>query len=116
MRRPLVARPRPWGEFKVGDQVAFWRKGKGPDMKYGHARWHGRAVILALCPGSKNVWVAYRRQLLKVSQELRMATITERVADDVIHQELRPIGEKQRGRRVRCSQTFWTSPKIHHHR
>ena len=33
-------------------------------------------------------------QLLTVSQEqLRMATVTERVADDVIHQELRAIGE-----------------------
>ena len=63
-------------------------------MKHGHARWHRRAVILASCPGSKNVWVAYRHQVLKVSQEqLRMATITERVADDVIHQELRAIGE-----------------------
>ena len=63
-------------------------------MKHGHARWHGRAVILALCLGSKNVWVAYRHQLLKVSQEqLRMATITERVEDDVIHPELRAIGE-----------------------
>ena len=46
------------------------------------------------CPGSKNVWVAYRHQLFKVSQEqLRMGTITERVADDVIHQDLRAIGE-----------------------
>ena len=80
--------------FQIGDQVAFWRKGKGRGMKHGHARWHGRAVILALCPGSKNVWVAYRHQLLKVSQEqLRVVAITERVADDVIHQELRAFGE-----------------------
>ena len=94
MRRAVVARPRPWREFQVGDQVAFSRRGNGRGMRHGHARWHGRAVVLALCPGSKNVWVAYRHQLLKVSQEqLRMATITERVADDVIHQELRAIGE-----------------------
>ena len=94
MRRALVARPRSWRDFKVGDQVAFWRKGKGRGMRSGHARWHGRAIVLALCPGSKNVWIAYRHQLLKVSQEqLRMATVTERVADDVIHQELRTIGE-----------------------
>ena len=70
MRRALVARPRPWRDFKVGDQVAFWRKGKGRGMRSGHARWHGRAIVLALCPGSKNVWIAYRHQLLKVSQEL----------------------------------------------
>ena len=63
-------------------------------MRHGHARWHGRAVVLAWCLGSKNVWVAYRHQLLKVSQkQLRMATITERVAVDVSHQELRAIGE-----------------------
>ena len=58
MRRALVARPRPWRDFKVGDQVAFWRKGKGRGMRSGHARWHGRAFVLALCPGSKNVWIA----------------------------------------------------------
>ena len=64
-------------------------------MRRGHARWHGRAVVLALRPGSKNVWVASRHQLLKVWQgQLRMATITERVADDVIHQEFRAIGEQ----------------------
>ena len=40
------------------------------------------------------MWVAYRHQLLKVWQgQLRMATITERVADDVIHKECRAIGE-----------------------
>ena len=94
MRRAPVARPRPWREFQVEDQVAFWRKSKGRGMRHGHARWHGQAVVLAPCPGSKNVRVAYRRQLFKVSQEqLRMTTITERVADDVIHQELRAIGE-----------------------
>ena len=65
MRRALVARPRPWRDFKVGDQVAFWRKGKGRGMRSGHARWHGRAIVLALCPGSKNVWIAYRHQLLQ---------------------------------------------------
>ena len=69
MRRAPVARPRPWSEFQVGDQVAFWRKGKGRGMRHGHARWHGQAVVLALCPRSKNVWVAYRYQLFKVSQE-----------------------------------------------
>ena len=70
MRRALVVRPRPWRDFQVGDQVAFWRKGKGRGMRLGHARWHGRAVVLALCPGSKNVWVAYRHHLLKVSKEV----------------------------------------------
>ena len=100
MRRAVVPRPRAWREFQVGDQVAFWQKGMGRGMKHGLARWHGRAVILALCIGSENVWVAYRHQLLKVSQEqLRMATITERVADDVIHQELRAIGENSAAER-----------------
>ena len=85
MRRALVARPRPWRDFKV---VASWRKGKGRGVR------HGRAIVPALCPGSKLVWIAHRHQLLKVSQEqLRMATVIKSVADDVIHQELRAIGE-----------------------
>ena len=29
MRRAMVARPRPWRDFKVGDQVVFWRIRKG---------------------------------------------------------------------------------------
>ena len=63
-------------------------------MRSGHARWHGRTIRLALCPGSKNVWIAYRHQLLKISREqLRIATVTERVPDDVVHQELRASGE-----------------------
>ena len=53
MRRAPVARPRPWREFQVGDQVAFWRKGKGRGMRHGHARWHGQAVVLALSPEIK---------------------------------------------------------------
>ena len=83
-----------WQDHVPGERVAFWRKGKSRGIRSGHARWHGRAIVLALGPGSKNVWIAYRHQLLKVSQEqLRMATVTERVADDTIHQELRAIGE-----------------------
>ena len=53
MRRSLVARPRPWREFQVGDQVVC----KGRGMRHGHARWHGRAVVLALwswIPGDIN--------------------------------------------------------------
>ena len=62
--------------------------------QHNHAHRCGRAVILVLCPGSESVWLADRHQLRKVSQEqLRMATITERVTDDVIHQELRVIGK-----------------------
>ena len=83
-----------WWRDRVRWSSGCRRKGKGRCMRHGHARWHERAVVLAVCPGSKNVWVACRHELLKVSQEqLRMATITERVADDVIHQELRTIGE-----------------------
>ena len=93
MRRALVARPRPWREFQVGDQVAFWRKGKGRGTKYGHARWHGRAVILALCLGSKNVWVAYRHQLLEGVSGTVAYGHNHGDADDVIHQERRAIGE-----------------------
>ena len=54
MRRVLVATPRPWREFQVGDQVAC----KGRGMRHGHARWHGRAVVLALCLGSQMTSIA----------------------------------------------------------
>ena len=38
MWRALVARLRPWREFHVGDQIAFWRNVKGRGMRSGHAR------------------------------------------------------------------------------
>ena len=69
MRRALVARPRPWREFKVGDHVAFWRKGKGRGCVLDTLAGMARASVLALCPGSKNVRIAYRHQFLKVSQQ-----------------------------------------------
>ena len=50
--------------------------------------------MLTLCPGSKNVWIAHRLHLPKVSQEqLRMTTMTERVANDLVQQELQAIAE-----------------------
>ena len=55
LRRALVARPRPWREFQVGDQVAFWRKGKGRGMRFGHARWHGGSQ----CAGAVS-WIKER--------------------------------------------------------
>ena len=86
-----------WQDHVPGETLKLeikLRSGERAKVVSGHARWHGRAIVLALCPGSKNVWIAYRHQLLMVSQEqLRMATVTERVADLVIHQELRAIGE-----------------------
>ena len=84
----------PGETLKLEIKLRSGERAKVGRMRSGHARWHGRAIVMALCPGSKNVWIAYRRQLLKVSQEqLRTVTVTERVADDVIHQELRAIGE-----------------------
>ena len=41
MRRALVVRPRPWREFRVGGQVAFWRKGRSR-----HETW-SRSLALA---------------------------------------------------------------------
>ena len=82
------------GSSRLEIKLRSGGRARGRCMRHGHVRWRERAVVLALCPGSKNVWVAYSHQLLKVSQEqLRMATTTERVADDVVHQKLRAIGE-----------------------
>ena len=113
MRRALMAKPRPWREFRVDDQVAFWQKGQGRGMKSGHPRWYGQAVILALCPGSEYVRVAYR-QLLKVSQEqLRLITISERVADDVIRQEPRIIGVGENSAVYFSRSTITVSRRVH---
>ena len=61
-------------------------------MRYEHSRWHVRAVLLESCQGTKNVWSAHRHKLFRVSPEqLLMATITERVADDVIQKEFRTV-------------------------
>ena len=82
-------------------------------MKSGHARWYGQAVILALCPGSEYVWVAYR-QLHKVSQEqLRLITISERVADDVIRQEPRIIGVGENSAVYFSRSTITVSRRVH---
>ena len=59
-------------------------------MRYEHSRWHVRAVLLESCQGKKNAWSAHRHKLFRVSPEqLLMATITDRVADDVIQKEFR---------------------------
>ena len=61
-------------------------------MREEHSRWHVRAVLLESCQGTKNVWSAHRYKLFRVSPEqLLMATITERVADDVIQKEFRTV-------------------------
>ena len=109
MRRALVARPRPWRDYKVGDQVAFWRKNRGRGMRSGHARWHGRANVLALCPGSKNVWIAHNHQLLKVSQEqLRMSTVTERLQMMCFTKNSEQLVKTAR-HTVKCCRNIWTS-------
>ena len=43
-----------------------------------------------------------------------MATITERVADGFTR-NFEPLVKTAR-QKVRCSQSIWTFPKIHHHR
>ena len=103
MRPALVARSSSLREFEIGNQVAFWQKGEGPDKKHGHTDGHKQAAFLTLCPDSENVWEACRHQLFMVSQEpLRRTSITERATGDVFRQELRASGEHSAtGRQVR---------------
>ena len=61
MRRALVARPRPWREFKVGDQVAFWRKGNGRD-----AFWTRSLAWKSNCAGSVS-WIKECEDRLQAS-------------------------------------------------
>ena len=94
-RRALVARPRPL------ERLQSWRS----SCVLARGQRSGECVLDTLVGMAEQLWwlcvrvqrtcgSRHSHQLLKVSQEqLRMATVTESVADDVIHQELRAIGE-----------------------
>ena len=94
MRRALVAIPRPWRLQSWRSSCVLAKRQRLGECVLDTLVGMAEQLCWLLCPGSENVRIAYRHQLLKVSQEqLRMATVTERVADGVIHQELRAVGE-----------------------
>ena len=87
-RVALNSRPRPQREFRHGDQVAVWRRGRGIPGKRGYARWRGPGIIAGEAGG--NFWVAMPGSFIKCSPEqLRLRTLEEREADRFLVRDLR---------------------------
>ena len=85
-RVALNARPRPLREFRVGDEVAVWRRGKG--IKKTTARWRGPGIVAGNASG--NLWVSMPGSFIKCSPEqLRLRTTEEREADRFLVRDLR---------------------------
>ena len=85
-RVALNARPRPLREFRVGDEVAVWRRGKG--IKKTTARWRGPGIVAG--HASANLWVSMPGSFIKCSPEqLRLRTTEEREADRFLVRDLR---------------------------
>lgn len=78
-RIALNSRPRPKREFRPGDEVAVWRRGRG--IQKSSARWRA---------GWWNYWVSMPGSFVKCSPEqLRLRTTEEREADRFLVRDLR---------------------------
>lgn len=85
-RIALNARPRPEREFRIGDEVAVWRRGKG--IKKTTARWRGPGIVAGHASG--NLWVSMPGSFIKCTPEqLRLRTMEEREADRFLVRDLR---------------------------
>ena len=85
-RVALNSRPRPLREFRPGDEVAVWRRGRG--IKRSTARWRGPGVVAGQTGG--NYWVSLPGSFVKCSPEqLRLRTTEEREADRFLVRDLR---------------------------
>ena len=85
-RVALNSRPRPLREFRPGDEVSVWRRGRG--IKKSTARWRGPGIVAGLAGG--NIWVSMPGAFIKCSPEqLRLRTHEEREADRFLVRDLR---------------------------
>ena len=85
-RIALNTRPRPFREFRPGDEVAVWRRGRG--IKKSSARWRGPGIVAGATGG--NLWVSMPGAFIKCSPEqLRLRTTEEREADRFLVRDLR---------------------------
>ena len=90
-RMALNARPRPHREFRVGDEVAVWRRGKG--IKKTTARWRGPGIVAGQASG--NLWVSMPGSFIKCTPEqLRLRTTEEREADRFLVRDIRAAAAK----------------------
>ena len=85
-RIALNSRPRPLREFRPGDEVSVWRRGRG--IKKSTARWRGPGIVAGVAGG--NLWVSMPGAFIKCSPEqLRLRTSEEREADRFLVRDLR---------------------------
>ena len=85
-RIALNSRPRPLREFRPGDEVAVWRRGRG--IKKSMARWRGPGIVAGETGG--NYWVSMPGSFVKCAPEqLRLRTTEEREADRFLVRDLR---------------------------
>ena len=86
LRRALAARPAK--QFAVGDEVAYWRRGKGQGFKQGGARWHGRATVVGF--QGNNLIVSHRNNFLRCAlEQVRHAALAEVTGDTLVEDVLR---------------------------
>ena len=85
-RIALNTRPRPKREFRPGDEVAVWRRGRG--IKKSMARWRGPGIVAGEAGG--NYWVSMPGSFVKCSpKQLRLRTTSEREADRFLVRDIR---------------------------
>ena len=85
-RVALNSRPRPRREFRTGDEVAVWRRGRG--IKKSAARWRGPGIVAGEAGG--NFWVSMPGSFIKCSPEqLRLRTHEEKEVDRFLVRDLR---------------------------
>ena len=94
----------PWWQDRVPGEssrleikLRSGRKGKGRGMRFGHARWHGRAIVLALCPGYQRMCGSLTGTNCSRCQRnsCRWQQSLSELQMMYIHQELRAIGENR---------------------
>ena len=85
-RIALNSRSRPHREFRPGDEVAIWRRGRG--IKKSSARWRGPGIVAGNAGG--NLWISMPGAFVKCSPEqVRLRTSEEREADRFLVRDLR---------------------------
>ena len=85
-RIALNSRPRPHREFRPGDEVAIWRRGRG--IKKSTARWRGPGLVAGSAGG--NYWISMPGAFVKCAPEqIRLRTTEEREADRFLVRDLR---------------------------
>ena len=96
LREAMDQRPRGEKCYAAGDQVCYWRAGRGNGKKRGRPWWYGRAVVIG--ESGRHRFLAHGSAVIKCSPEqLRYASLHEK-AGDGMDDALRT--QVERGRRA----------------